>query len=199
MAKLDSGLLLVGTLESGVLVVDVKDPSQPKQIASLNPVPHLLTTTVAQDILVDGQRAFVSGWSGGVHIIDLSNPSDPQLLQIVDTPGYATNLALQDDLLLVADKAEGVFMIDVRDRKHALPIGSWSTPVRVEQIAVAGDHLFVSNSPGGTMQLPLPQRLQNLEMVSRNELRADVANSDRGEYVYIYEKGAAEKVRVGTP
>jgi hypothetical protein len=92
-----------------------------------------------------------------------------------------------------------VFMIDVRDRKHALPIGSWSTPVRVEQIAVAGEQLFVSNFPGGTMRLPLPERLQNLELVSRNELRADVASSDGREYVYIYENGGAEKVRVGAP
>ncbi len=199
LAKLDSGFLLVGTLERGVLVVDVKDARQPQLIASLDPAPHLLMTTVTQDILVDGQRAFVSEWSGGVLIIDLSNPNDPQLQQIIDTPGYAVQMALQDDLLLVADKSEGVFMIDVRDRKHALPIGSWPTPVRVEQIAVAGDHLFVSNFPGGTLRLPRPQRLQNLEMVSRNELRADVASSDRGEYVYIYENGGAEKVRVGAP
>jgi len=118
---------------------------------------------------------------------------------MIDTPGFAADLALYDDLLLVADKLEGVFMIDVRDRKHALPVGSWPLPLRAEQIAVSEDGMITSNYPGGTMKLPLPQRLQNLGVVSQNQLKADVAQSETGQNVYIYTEGGAENVRVGAP
>jgi hypothetical protein len=199
MAELDSGTLLVGTAQSGVLVVDVKDPNRPAKLAMLGPSEHFLMTTAIQDILVDGRLAFVSTRAGGVHIIDLSNPGDPQLLQIVDTPGHTAKLALHDDLLLVADQNGGVYMIDVRDRRHALPIGSLPTPLGAEQIAVVGNRMILSHLRAGTVRVPVPQRLKKLEVVSRKELRADVARSGQGQYVYIYENGGAEKVRVGLP
>jgi hypothetical protein len=199
LAKLDSGHLLVSTIESGILVLDVRQPQKPVQIASLMFAPHLVPVNLPQDILVAGDVAYVSLWAGGVYIVDLRDPSDPQLVQMIDTPGYAAHLALYDDLLLVADKLGGVFMIDVRGRKHALPVGSWPLPLRVEQIAVSEDGLITSNYPGGTMKLPLPQRLQNLEVVSQNQLKADLAQSETGQYVYIYAEGGAENVRVGAP
>ncbi len=199
LAKLDSGHLLVSTIESGILVVDVQQPQKPVQIASLTFAPHLVPVNLPQDILVAGDVAFIALWAGGVYVVDLSNPSDPQLVQMIDTPGFAAHLALYDDLLLVADKLEGMYMIDVRDRKHALQVGSWPLPLRAEQVAVSGDGLITSNYPGGTMKLPLPQRLQNLDVVSQNQLKADLAQSETGQYVYIYAEGGAENVRVGGP
>ena len=129
-------------------------------------------------------------------MVDVSTPAQPELLQIIETPGVAKDMALYDDLLLVADGVEGVFVIDVSDRNRALPVGSWTVPLRVSQIAVTSDSVIVSNYPGGTMKLPLPQRLQNLKLVNRDEGRADLHKVYQEQYVYLYDEQTSAKVKV---
>jgi len=194
---LDSGYLLVTTINEGVLVVDVSDPQQPVQAARLALPRHLQKNFTGQGVLVDGQRAYISQGEGGVHVVDMSVPSQPELIQIIDTPGFAKNMALYDSLLLVADGAEGIFMIDVKDRNVALPIGSLPVPLRVMQIAVTEYGLLVSGSQGGTMKLPLPQRVQNLRVISKGEVRVDVEKVEKGQYLYLYDERISGQVKVG--
>lgn len=194
---LDSGYLLVTTINEGVLVVDVSDPQQPVQAARLALPRHLQKNFTGQDVLVDGQRAYISQGEGGVHVVDMSVPSQPELIQIIDTPGFARNMALYDNLLLVADGTEGIFMIDVKDRNVALPIGSLPVPLRVMQIAVTEYGLLVSGSQGGTMKLPLPQRVQNLRVISKGEVHVDVEKVEKGQYLYLYDERISGQVKVG--
>ena len=194
---LDSGHLLVTTINEGVLVVDVSDPQQPVQVARLALPRHLQKNFTGQDILVDGQRAYISQGEGGVYVVDVNVPSQPELLQIIDTPGFARNMALYDNLLLVTDGSEGIFMIDIKDHNEALPIGSLPVPLRVMQIAVAEEGLLVSGSQGGTMKLPLPQRVQNLRIISKGEVRVDVEKVEKGQYVYLYNERISGQVKVG--
>ncbi len=194
---LDSRYLLVTTLYNGVFVVDVNPPQQPVQVAKLALPQHLHRDNIAQAVLVNGQRAYISQGGGGVHVVDVSVPSQPELLQIIETPGFAKNMAFYDNLLLVADGTKGVFMIDVKERDRALPIGSLPTPIRVSQIAVTEDGLIVSGHRGGTMKLPLPQRLQNLQVISGDEMRADMERVEKGQYVYLYDERTSGQVKVG--
>src|SRR5207244_10442662 len=48
----------------------------------------------AIDGVVDGATLYVAGGDGGVAIIDLNNPSSPQIKSIIDTPGIARVSAL---------------------------------------------------------------------------------------------------------
>jgi hypothetical protein len=194
---LDSRYLLVTTLDNGVLVVDVNTPQQPVEVARLVLPQHLHRDNVAQAVLIDDQRAYISQGKGGVHVVDVSVPTQPELLQIIETPGFAKNMTFYDNLLLVADGAKGVFMIDIKDRNRALPIGSLPTPIRVSQIAVTEDGLIVSGHQGGTMKLPLPQRLQNLQVIGVDEMRVDVESLEKGQYVYLYDEWTSGQVRVG--
>ena len=193
---LANGTLLVTTRKNGFFVVDVNDPQQPIQVANIGSPRHLQNTDAAQDVLVDGQRVYISQGPGGVHVVDISLPSQPELLQIINTPGYAKNMALYDNLLLVADGIEGVFMIDVKDRNNAVPIGSLPTPLRVVQIAVTENGLIVSSKPGGTMKLPLPQRLHNLQVIGKGEMRVDVEDVEKGQYVHLYDERTSGQVKV---
>jgi hypothetical protein len=194
---LTPGYLLITTSKYGFFIVDVNDPQQPIQVASRGATQHLLDTNVAQDVLVDGPHVYISQGAGGVCIFDISVPSQPELLQIIDTPGKARGMALYDSLLLVADGSEGVFMIDVKDRNDALSIGSLPTPLRVVQIAVTEKDLIVSSKPGGTMKLPLPQRLKSLHVISEGEMRVGVEGFEKGQYVHLYDERTSGQVKVG--
>lgn len=185
---IDSETLIVSTQSNGVLILDVKDPKKPKQVTRLS-LPIHLEDSIVRDLLIHGQRAYLSQGPGGVYVIDISSPLQPELLQVVDTPGYAGVMALHDDLLYVADGVAGLFVIDVESSKRALPVGSLQVPVRIAQIAVADDGLIISgrNRLGGTMKLPLPKRFQEVRLVSEGELAVDVDAIEQGQYIYLYD------------
>lgn len=193
---LDSGYLVISTYHSGVLVVDVRDPRHPEQVASLITYPYLQPINVLHDVLVAGSRAYLSLGAGGVHIFDMSVPDKPELKQVVHTPGTAKGMALFDNLLLVADGVSGLFIIDVENSENARLVGFLPTPLRIDQIAVADDGLIVSGHPGGTMRLPLPRRMGNLEYVNTSELRVEVDKVEKGQYVFLYDDRTAEQMAV---
>jgi len=193
---LNPGYLLVTTVDNEVLVVDVNHPQQPEHVATLAPPQHLRSVNLMQDVLVDGQRVYISQGAGGVHVFDMSYPSQPELLQVIDTPGQAKRMALYDKLLLVADRVNGLFMVDVKNLNSALVIGTLPTPLRIDDLAVVSDGLIVSSHPGGTMKLPLPQRLENMQIVNQGEMRVGVEKIEEGQYVYLYDEGTSERAKV---
>jgi hypothetical protein len=197
LEMLSPGRLLVATRDDGVLVVDVNDPRQPVVVSSLVTPWYLQTGTIPQDLLVDGQRVYIAQGSGGVLVADFSNPSRPELLQVIKTPGIARKMAIYDNLLLVADSLKGVFIIDVEDRRRALPVGSMPTPLRAVDIAVADDGLIVSSRLGGAMKLPMPQRLRNVRLISKEELRVGVDKAARFTHVYLYDGKRSERLAMG--
>lgn len=189
-------LLLVLSKTDGILIVDTTDPWQPVVRSRLLAVKHLPGSSLALDVLVVNQRAYVSLGGGGIHVFDISQPDQPRLIQMIDTRGYATSLALYDDLLLVGDGTEGVFMIDIRDPDLALPVGSFLTPVRAKEIAVADDGLLISSKPGGTVKLPLPQRLSALQVSNSKEAVALVTGEVSRAQLHLYDARGAAQIKV---
>jgi len=189
-------LLLVLSKTDGILIVDTTDPWQPVVRSRLLVVKHLPGSNLALDVLVVNQRAYVSLGSGGIHVFDISLIDQPRLTQIIDTQRKANGLALYDDLLLVGDGPQGVFMIDIRDPDLALPIGSLLVPVRAKEIAVADDGILISSQHGGTVKLPLPQRLSALQIVNSKEAVALVAGEVSRAQVFLYDARGAAQIKV---
>ena len=185
---------MVATKYQGVLIVDLSDPTQPTQASRLA-LPRTLEGNFVRDILVDGKRAYLSQGNSGVNIVDVSSPQSPVVLQVLDTPGFAKTMALHDDLLFIADTHKGLFVIDVKDPEKALPVGSLNVPVWISELAVAADGLLASSlNRGGTLMLPMPQRLQGLRALNDSEAQLALPVAEKGQYVYLYDAGTSERV-----
>ena len=185
---------MVATQHQGVLIVDISDPTQPTQTSRLT-LPRKLDGSAVRNILVDGKRAYLSQGASGVSIVDVSLPQTPEVIQILDTPGFASKMTLHDGLLFITDGQKGLFIIDVKDPEKALPVGSLNVPIRISELAVAADGLLASSlNRGGTMKLPMPQRLQGLRDLSDSEARVALPVVEKGQYVYLYDGGTSERV-----
>jgi hypothetical protein len=163
------------------------------------PLEHLQSSNIALDILVNDSFAYVSHGSGGLYVVDIGDPQQPELLQVVDTPGMARKMALHDDLLLLADGDAGLYMIDASMPGRLLPIGSLPTPLRANEIATVADGILVSNYPGGTLKLPFPERLENYRVVSGELLQSAAPASGAAGYVYLYDTRSRYRVPIGPP
>lgn len=188
--------LLVTTKDEGLKILDVSDWSRPSLLAIVTPPTHLLSTSIPQDVLVNGSIAYVSQGPGGLYVVDLARPDAPQLLQVIDTPGAAGKMVLHDNLLLIADGDEGIYMLDVSAPGHALPIGSLPTPLRAREIATTPDGVVISNYPSGTLLLPLPVRLNDHRIVSESEVKVEAPSGTVSGYAYLYDERTRSRVLI---
>lgn len=60
-------------------------------------------------------HAYIAALEGGVHILDISNPSQPRPIDHFQTEGAATNVTLSDNYIYILDTHIGVIKIDNKE------------------------------------------------------------------------------------
>lgn len=133
-------------------VVDLSEPGHPGILGRTS----LPATPIRLIAHPDGERVFAALGGAGFAVMDVRNPAEPQLAELVDTPGFARGLALLGDRLYVADgitevdgvTAGRVHIYDIRADVPAL-LGSFATPVdAVGAITAAGLYAYPADSTG---------------------------------------------------
>ena len=117
------------------------DPN-PLEVIAFCPTPGF-----ARDIFVAGHLAFVANSEAGVAVVDISDPANPFLLGMYDTPLDARGVWAHDTTLFVADwgvSTGGVLMLDAR-RPDSLRFINSAFASRTESVTgyVHGDTVFV--------------------------------------------------------
>jgi hypothetical protein len=80
---------------SWLLVVDVSDPSAPRELGSFE------TTGGAQDVDVSGSIAFVADRADGLVLVDVSDPSNLKKCGFFQTTGHANNVNVAGPLVFL--------------------------------------------------------------------------------------------------
>ncbi len=81
----------------------------------------------ARDVKVVGNRAYLAYGSGGLEIIDVSNPASPVRLGGYDTSGDAQGVAVSGTIAYVADGDAGLQIIDVSNPASPVRLGGYDT------------------------------------------------------------------------
>jgi hypothetical protein len=130
----------------GLQTIDISNPAEPVIVNSL-PV-------FARDVELsrDGSLAFVTTGPGGLHVYSIQSPSSPQLIAVLDTPGIAGSLCLDNNpsrpYAYLADEGTGILIIDVADPIRPRILGSTTVTGSTRDISVVGVHAYVTNSLG---------------------------------------------------
>ncbi|GEM_PF-3749432 len=197
MVLLPGGCLVVATSKEGLLAYDVTRPGATRPVGSY-PFPRFQQAVgMVKHLLADGSRLFVSRGRLGVEIYDFSQPENARLLQRIDTPGYADKLALQDDLLLVADRQMGLFIIDVQG-DEAVAVGSYALPFYPTDLVSDGSTLFLLSSANGVLRLPAPRRLEGVGATNDDQMELAIpsGSSPRKYQLALYDDRYAANLPV---
>ncbi len=138
---------------------------------------HALTPTLvgtydtpgsAFAVTISGDQAFIADYTGGLHIIDVTDPADPVLLGTHGTPHKAADVAVASDRAFVADGLSGLQIVDVTDPVSPAFVGAYDTPDLALGVAVDGTHAFVADGETGLIVIdcsdpsnPVPVGLQD--------------------------------------
>ncbi|WP_297454063.1 beta-propeller fold lactonase family protein [Persephonella sp.] len=101
--------------------VKVFDATSYNEVASLSYKEDSTDTIFANAIKIstDGKLAFVSDVDKGLVILDISNPANPVVLGMLDTPGESYSSVIDGDKSIgfVADGSKGLLLLDVSSFK----------------------------------------------------------------------------------
>jgi hypothetical protein len=97
-----------GSSDGFFKLIDVRDSNNPRIIGTID------TPNRASDVVIskDGKKAYVAN-SGGVQIVDISNPYNPKVVHRIYIDYGVDKISLVDDKKLVASRSTKLFVIDV--------------------------------------------------------------------------------------
>jgi hypothetical protein len=99
-------------------------------------------------LYASGTRVYLSGDEMGVQIVDVSNPSKPQIHPGFRLSGQGQDITVDGNLAFVAGGASGVTVFDVSDPDHIQWLGSHNKMGAVYNVAVYQGIIAVVNNAG---------------------------------------------------
>jgi hypothetical protein len=102
--EIQHNMAYVACGDKGLYVFDITDVYNPEKIS-------VFESCYVKQLKVSDTYLFSVGGTGGLHIIDISDPKHPFMSGYYDTGESAENLAVRDAHILVADHADGLYII----------------------------------------------------------------------------------------
>ncbi|WP_272481073.1 beta strand repeat-containing protein, partial [Microcystis aeruginosa] len=88
-------------------------------------------------------------FGSGLQIIDISNPTNPNLKGNYDTSGSALDVQIVGNYAYVADGGAGLQIIDISNPTIPIFKGNYDTSGGAEDVQVMGKYAYVADSSGG--------------------------------------------------
>jgi hypothetical protein len=111
----------------------------------------ITTAGYAQDVLLKDNLLYISQGEGGLMIVDVTDPLNPETVSITteNMQGYSNRLAMQDSILYISAGTNGTFVVNVSDpfAPFRVEVSSPFKPARV--VHVFRGYLFTSVSENG--------------------------------------------------
>jgi hypothetical protein len=143
------------------------------------------TSGYAGGVFVLGNYAYIADDSTGLLIVDISDPSSPNIISSVKTPGYASKVYVSNNYAYVADFDSGLQVINVTNPSNPNLEGSVAMPGFANGVYVSGQYAYVACDTSGL-------QIVDISDPSNPNITKGVANSDvasavcvSGNYAYV--------------
>jgi hypothetical protein len=152
--------ILYGHWESRLVLVDVSDPAQPRELGIYQ---HEPKTFIQGEVAAnDGIACAVAGKHGLV-IVNIADPANPKLAKVVDLKGAVTDVALMDGLAFAAAGQGGVHVLDLKNPAQPVEVGLYRDAAKLgaTELAVMRNQrgtlteyfIYVANAKGPALAL----------------------------------------------
>ena len=135
------------SLESGLHIVDISDPSTPVLAGSY------ITAGVTNDVDLAGNYVYLADSLRGLLIIDISDPASPDSIGRYDTPAPAWAVHIANNLAYVACGAAGLLIVDVSTPASPSLLTSFPAAGEPRDVFVAGDYAYIASFWDGGLQI----------------------------------------------
>jgi hypothetical protein len=139
------------------LLISCGKPNEPESIVPVDTsggykiVSKFLTSGNAQDVLKKDSLLYIAQGEGGLIIIDISDPQNPETVSVTteDARGYSSKIALLDTVVYMAAGTFGITVIDAGNPLAPVVTVSNLGTKPARNVHVFGNFLFTANSEQG--------------------------------------------------
>jgi hypothetical protein len=144
-----------------LVVLDVSDPSAPREIGSTTPFPQFV-----EGVSVSGGQAYVATGMTGLHVVDISDPTSPVEVGFYDTPGYAEGVVVTGHYAYVADGHYGLRIVNVSDPTHPAEV-AYAYPLNyIFDVVVDGQYAYLAAAGAGMLIADVSKPARPIELGS---------------------------------
>jgi len=115
-------------------------------------VKRFVTSGYAQDVLKKDNLLYIAQGEGGLIIIDVANPEDPQTVSVTSegVRGYSTKIAMKDSAVYLAAGKSDINVINISDPNEPI-VHTTHFPSMdpAQSIHISGDYMFTAISSLG--------------------------------------------------
>lgn len=186
------GLVYVACL-NGLQIFDIADSKSPDALSQV-----YLGGGYA--VALAGNTALVAAADKGLAVIDVTDPNNPALKSVIDTPGEARDVVLEGSIAYVADGSGGVSAVDFADPAAPRVLGSWDSPGEALGLKLREKMIYLADGSAGLriVDAALPSALVPKGVLDTDGTAESVALS--GSFAYIADgAGGIKVVNVSAP
>lgn len=134
------------------------------------------TPGFAWDVEIVGNRAYVADRTGGLRVLNITNPASVSEIGFFDPVAQAQGVAVVGNIAYVAEGSDGLRLLDVSDPASITQVGVVNTPGVAWDVEVVGSTAFVADGNGGLRLYDVsnPAMITPLGFISTSGLARDV-------------------------
>ncbi len=125
---------------AGLIVLDISNPTDPREIGDYNRVGAIRSVTYA------GEYLYVADGLTGIKIVDVENMNHPVEVGTAESPGSALDIAVVDTIAYIAD-GFGLRTFDVSDPENPEMVGGHDIN-GINSIAVSEEYAYTAGGTG---------------------------------------------------
>ena len=181
----------------GLRIIDVSDPESPQEVGSFDIGDYVGVS----DVSVSGGYAYLTDTTdtldtetGGLLVIDVSDPKNPKQVSSFPTAGYANGVSVSGGFAYVAVNGLGLRVIDVSDPKSPHVTSTFITTHDVNSVSVDGGYAYLADGSDGLQAVDVsdPKNPQKVGFYGTGDEAYSVSVS--GEYAYVADGKAGLRV-----
>ncbi len=140
-----------------ILLLDVSQPGQPQVLGQTPVLPGIV-----DNITPAAGRVYAGLGKGGLAIVDLLEPAQPQLAGIYETGGFVSDIEVVGERAFVSSSpiwdgstwtGSNLQILDIANPAAPALLASYDTPGWEMGVAVSGDTAYVADGDGGVQVL----------------------------------------------
>jgi len=136
----------IANFNSGLRIFNVSDPYAPQEVASVD----LLWVL---DVEIEGNIAYIasSDWAGGLVSVDISDPENPEILQIYNPGGWFQpfHVGYAWPYAYASDIYGEIYVFDVTDPANMTELESMTLPADITNIYASEQYVYISDGEAG--------------------------------------------------
>lgn len=133
---------------TGLYSYDLENPKRPVINAHIPLDGNITGVWVSED------KAYVTAWRSGIHIVDVSNPGNLVRLGTIDIATSAYDaVAVYGNTAYMADDSGNLQLVDITDPAQPKTIGAAGHPGFVTKVALSGKWIYVACAGAGIQMI----------------------------------------------